>query len=129
MDIEFEISKSNAEKSGIKVFKHGGEETLIYFDKKDNTVKIDRTGSGNVNFNKRFSSVESAPISSNKQNLKFRILIDKSIVEVFINDGEQVITDLVFPTKQNGDAAFFTSSKNIIQFKNVKIWKMNSAMQ
>ena len=129
LDIEFEISKSNAEKSGIKVFKHGGEETLIYFDKKDNTVKIDRTGSGNVNFNKKFSSVESAPISSNKPNLKFRILIDKSIIEVFINDGEQVITDLVFPTKQNGDAAFFTSSKKIIQFKNVKIWKMNPSMQ
>lgn len=129
LDIEFEISKGNAEYCGIKVFKHGKEETLIYFDKKDNTVKIDRTKSGNVNFNKRFSSIESVPVFFNEQNLKFRILIDKSIIEVFINNGEQVMTDLVFPTKENGDVEFYTSPGTVTQFKNVKIWRMNPSMQ
>jgi hypothetical protein len=36
---------------------------------------------------------------------------------------------LVFPTKENGDVEFYTSPGTITQFKNVKIWKMNSSMQ
>ena len=127
LDIEFEIPKNESEESGIKVFKHGEEGTLIYFDKKDSTVKIDRTKSGNVKFNKRFSSIESVKISSGDLDLKFRILIDKSIIEAFINNGEEVLTDLVFPTKENGAIEFFSKPKATAQFRNVKIWRMNSS--
>ncbi|MEP6927282.1 MAG: glycoside hydrolase family 32 protein [Ginsengibacter sp.] len=129
LDIEFVLAKNDLEKSGIKVFKHGEEETLIYFDKKNNTVKIDRTKSGNVNFSKRFPGIDSVRISSGDGDLKFRILIDKSIVEVFINNGEYALTDLVFPTKENGAIEFFTTPGLITEFKNVKIWKMNSLMR
>ena len=128
LDIEFVITKNGAEKSGIKVFKHGEEETLIYFDKKDNTVKIDRTKSGNVNFNKKFSGIESVKISSGDLNLKFRILIDESIAEVFVNNGEEVLTDLVFPTKENGAIEFFAAKGATTQFRDVKIWRMNASM-
>jgi fructan beta-fructosidase len=127
LEIEFEITRADAEKAGIKVFKHGEEETLIYFDRKENAVKIDRTKSGNVNFNKKFPGIDSAPLAVNHKNVKLRILIDKSIVEVFINDGEEVMTDLVFPTKANGSVEFFASKKTS-QFKNVSIRKIKALL-
>lgn len=128
LDIEFVITKNGGEKSGIKVFKHGKEQTLIYFDKKDNTVKIDRIKSGNVNFNKKFSGIESVKISSGDLNLKFRILIDESIVEVFVNNGKYVLTDLVFPTKENGAIEFFATKGAATQFRDLKIWRMKASM-
>lgn len=127
LDIEFTITKADAVKAGIKLFKGGDEETNIYFDKEEGAVKLDRRKSGYVNFSKRFSSVESAPVEKANSDLKFRILIDKSIVEVFVNDGEQVITDQVFPTNNDRAIEFF-SSGGISIFKNVRIWKMKPSM-
>ncbi len=126
LDIEFELSKKAIGKSGIKVFKHGEEETLIYFDAADNMVKIDRTHSGNTSFNKKFPSVDSVSIPRGIDDLKFRILIDNSIVEVFINDGEYALTDLIFPRKTNGTVQFFATDLKGIQFRNLKIWEMNA---
>lgn len=131
LDIEFVIIKNGAGKSGRKVFKNDEEEALIYFDKKDSAVKIDRTKSGNVNFNKRFSGIESVKISPGDLDVKFRIWIDESIVEVvevFISGGEYVLTDFVFPTKENGVIEFLATPGLIKQFRNVKIWRMNSTM-
>ena len=36
-------------------------------------------------------------------------MIDKCIVEIFINDGEDVSTDLYFQQKKNGAIEFFDS--------------------
>nr|MDQ6904118.1 GH32 C-terminal domain-containing protein [Bacteroidota bacterium] len=109
-----------------KVFKHGEEETLIYFDAADEMVKIDRTHSGDTSFNKKFSSIDSVSIPRGIDDLKFRILIDNSIVEVFINDGEYALTDLIFPRKTNGTVQFFATDLKGIQFRNLKIWEMNA---
>ena len=126
-DIEFTISRSGATQSGIRLFKNGTEETNIYYDKSDNTIKLDRNNSGRVTFSSRFPSVESVPVPPGTSDLKFRILIDKSLVEVFINDGEQVITDQVFPTKPDAAVQFFSTGGNT-DFKSVKIYKMNASM-
>ena len=60
--------------------------------------------------------------------MKFRILIDESIAEVFVNNGEEVLTDLVFPTKENGAIEFFAAKGATTQFRDVKIWRMNASM-
>ena len=56
--------------------------------------------------------------------IKLHIFIDQSIVEVFANDGEQTISDLVFTTKD--DAKVETYSKNGAASFRVKAWKMKS---
>lgn len=127
LDIELTITKGDAAQAGIKVFKNGNEETVIYYDKSDNTVKMDRTKSGRTIFSTRFASVESVSVPNGNSDIKLRILIDKSLVEVFVNDGEQVMTDQVFPTIANGGIELFSTSGTVV-FKNIKIWKMNPSM-
>lgn len=129
LDIEFEIPKKTIGKTGIKVFKHGNEETFIYFDAVDNMLKIDRTHSGNVSFNGKFPGIDSVLIPQSVDDLKFRVLIDNSIVEVFINDGEYVLTDLVFPQKRNGLVQFFATNPEGMQFRKVKVWQMNALIK
>ena len=39
--------------------------------------------------------------------LKLHLLVDQTDVEIFANDGAQVITDFVFPTKHEGKIELF----------------------
>ena len=128
LDIEFTMTREGAAQSGVKVFKNGTEETLIYYNKTDHTIKLDRTRSGNIGFSNRFPSVESASVQNEKSPIKIRILIDKSLVEVFINDGEKTITDQVFPVNSNGGVEFF-SNNGRTEFTNVVIYRMNKSIK
>ena len=71
-----------------------GESLVI--GKRVEELFIDRTKSGLTDFNEGFASIMKAPLNALKIN-KVRILLDRSSVEVFINDGALVMTALVFP--------------------------------
>lgn len=97
LDIEFEIATINALETGIQIFYSAIQGTKIYYNKKENALYLDRTNSGDTTFSNRFKSKEKIQLNKYYDNLKFRILIDKSIIELFINDGEYSITDQIFP--------------------------------
>ena len=44
----------------------------------------------------------SAPVSGSGDLLKIKIYFDQSLAEVFVNDGEAVLTAQVFPEKEKG---------------------------
>lgn len=123
LDVEFTLTKGPAEQAGIRILKNGKQQTVIYYNKEDNMLKLDRRESGKIDFHERFASVESVAIAENNREVKLRILVDHNIVEVFANDGRHVITDLVFPGSENVTAEFF-SSGSAAQFKDISIWRM-----
>lgn len=84
--IDFEIELSN-EKGEKVIFKKSGD-SLVF----------DRTASGLVDFEARFGKVHSAPLNGLEVK-SLKIYIDLSSVEIFVNDGEMVMTELVFPTE------------------------------
>jgi fructan beta-fructosidase len=59
-------------------------------------VSIDRTKSGITNFHPAFAAVHIAPLGEIKVKT-VKIFVDASSIEVFINNGELVLTDLIFP--------------------------------
>lgn len=59
------------------------------------TLSFDRTKSGNISFNKEFVSIDQMPIGNFSS---MDIYMDNSVIEVFVNDGDNVITQQVFPT-------------------------------
>jgi levanase/fructan beta-fructosidase len=50
--------------------------------------------------------MESVKVSPKNNKLFLDILVDKSIVEVYVNSGEKVITELVFPEKLKTSEVF-----------------------
>ena len=60
--------------------------------------ELDRTTSGAVDFSKVFPGVQTAPWQGTRDHVRLRIFLDQSSIEVFINEGETVLTSLVFPT-------------------------------
>ena len=75
-----------------------GEKTLITYDPAKATVSVDRTASGVTDFSRDFSAVTTAPLPAKVKALSLRIFVDRSSIEVFANDGQAVLTNLVFPS-------------------------------
>lgn len=73
-----------------------GEEVTIAYDQKAMTLTMDRSRSGLTDFSGDFAVRTVAPVHRRLTSL--RIFVDKSSVEVFGNNGEVVLTNLVFPT-------------------------------
>ena len=82
-----------------------GEEYVITYDQKASTLTADRSKSGITGFSANFLKAggeNEAPVVAPVRNklTSLRIFIDKSSVEVFGNNGEVCITNLVFPKSQ-----------------------------
>lgn len=120
LDISFELQAGTGTTAGINVFKSGDEETTISYNAAARTISLDRTRSGNTNFHKEFSSVETVHLDTAEEKMKLRVLIDKSLVELFVNDGLYAITDLVFPVKNNGGVELFAKDGKAV-FSNIDI--------
>ena len=122
-ELQATIEPGSATGVGIRVLKSKDEETVIRYDNVNHQLLLDRTKSGNINFNNKFASIERAHVDLQNNMLKVRILVDKSIIEVFINEGQVTLTDLVFPVKNEGRIQLF-SEGGTSMFKDIKIWKI-----
>ena len=86
----------------LNLMKNGDEASILTYDVATETLSFDRKKSGKTDFNERFKTIESMRVIPKNGQLKLDILVDKSIVEIYANDGEKVLTDIVFPTKGKG---------------------------
>ena len=71
-----------------------GEEVVV--NKEMGLVTVDRRKAGKANFNRDFAAAHSAPMSWKAESI--HIFLDASSIELFVNDGELVLTSLLFPT-------------------------------
>jgi fructan beta-fructosidase len=95
-EIEAELDTSGASEVGFRLRKGGAVETIVGVIPSANTLFVDRTHSGDVQFSDQFPGRFSTSLSSTKR-VKLHIFVDRSIVEVFANDGEKVMTDRIYP--------------------------------
>lgn len=91
------LSSDQIESFTITLSNEQGEKLVIGFDKSSNNYFIDRTKSGNVNFEKDFAAKHSAPRISNKPNIDLTLVIDNASVELFADNGLSVMTEIFFP--------------------------------
>ena len=110
---DFQLNFTNIEKNALKVG----------YNKADNTFFIDRRKSGKVNFEPSFgAAVHKAPAIEKKSiNTKFSIFMDESSIEFFVNDGETVLTDQIFPDIPFTALTFTSKEKSIAPLKVSKI--------
>lgn len=73
------------------------EKVIISLDQQ--ILSVDRTHSGIVDFNEDFPAIHQHALDEINRVNKVAVYLDVSSIEVFINDGEVVFTDIVFPTK------------------------------
>ncbi len=72
------------------------------YDVASQTLSFDRTKSGKVDFHEKFASVDAMKVPPRDNRLMLDIFVDNSLVELYANGGEKVMTQQVFPTKSKG---------------------------
>jgi sucrose-6-phosphate hydrolase SacC (GH32 family) len=86
-----------------------GTGTRIGYDFATEQMFVDRTASGNTTFNPLFPGVYYAPLSADKNGqVKLRLLLDWSSVEVFGGQGESTITAQIFPLNPDVEVVLFS---------------------
>lgn len=96
-EIKFNISDVKDKGFAFKLSNSLGDELLFGFDVEANNFYVDRRKSGKVDFEERFAAKTSiAPRTSKKQNIEGTILLDKTSIELFFDDGASVITEIFF---------------------------------
>jgi sucrose-6-phosphate hydrolase SacC (GH32 family) len=94
----FYLEAEIADQGEIHLFKSEHQQTTIGY--KDGKLFLDRSNSGNTNFQKDFASIESVAIQEKPERIAIKILVDESIIEIVSNDGLYAITDQVFPNTE-----------------------------
>ena len=76
-----------------------GETLEFGYSKSSNQYYIDRTKSGKIEFHKEFAQVSKATRISSASSIDFKIIIDVSSIEIFTDNGLNVMSSIFFPTK------------------------------
>jgi fructan beta-fructosidase len=97
LEIQADFSPGTARGFGLKVRKGRSEETVVGYDVGKAELFVDRRRSGDIGFSPAFPGRHAGPLAPEGNRIRLRILVDRSSVEVFGNDGRTVITDRIFP--------------------------------
>lgn len=100
----------------LRCSKDKKEETLLYYDVAAEKLVLDRSKDG---FHK--DGIRRCHIK-NDGRLKLHIFMDKSSVEIFVNDGEETFTSRIYPHEGSKDIIFF-AEKGKTKL-NLKHWKI-----
>lgn len=77
--------------------------SFLRYDPCENTVCFDRTNSG---FRYNIVSVRKAPVQDHHGSLQIRIVMDRFSVEIFINQGEQVMSSCLYTPQEAAGISF-----------------------
>ncbi len=98
--IEATLKPGKARSCGFRIRTGDEEFTEFGYDRESSAVYVDRRKSGNVDFHEAFAGRHEAPTRVIDGEVKLHVIVDRSSIEVFINDGEAVISDRIFPSTQ-----------------------------
>ncbi len=124
LDLAFDLSKSESTSLGFTISNSMNEKVTVGYDKTKNEFYIDRTTSGKTEFSKKFAARHSSPFKA-RDILKIHAFIDNSSIEVFVDDGLIVMTELFFPNEDYFKVALFSKGGSVELLK-ADIYKLNS---
>lgn len=122
--IEAEFTLASATDFGFKAAQQKDangnvtDETVIGYNTKNKELYIGHNVNGSITEPMHKTTID--PINN---KIKLKVLLDKSSLEVFANDGEKVITTLIFPDKNATQFSLFAKGGNV-KADVFKIWDL-----
>ena len=98
-EIILELTPGDWKEAGVRLSNAAGEEVIVGIARTPLEVFVDRRRSRRSTFHAEYPGRHAGPVAWRDGTITLRILFDQSVLEVFANDGETVVTDRVFPTE------------------------------
>jgi len=124
-ELAAEITPGNSGEAVLVLRAGLEEETLVGYDAEKEVVFLDRTKSGESDFYDDFNQRFEAPVRLVEGKVKLHLFVDWSSVEVFVNDGEAVLTSRVFPDPESSGIRFRNGGGNAV-LESLILWPLNT---
>lgn len=119
IELEVLVNLKESQTFSIDLFKSDSNQTTLTYNKENQYFTFDRRESGielvGNNNHETNSGIRRKKICLSNNTLKLNIFLDKSSIEVFINDGETVMTSRVYP--EGDDIEFYADDTVSLQIK------------
>ena len=104
---------------------NAAEEALTFgLNNSDHYLFLDRSKAGKNDFSEKFAStITKALVDGNQKEGVFKIILDKTSIEIFYNNGERVITEIFFTNQPF--TSLSVSSNEGIELSNIVINQLN----
>lgn len=126
LDISATFTLGTASSFGFNVRVAGSQQTTISYNVSAGTLVVDRSLSGVSSFSSSFATKHTAPLTPINGTISLRILVDRSSVEVFGNNGKVVITDQIFPDAGSTSLVLYATGGNVT-LNSLDLYQMNPA--
>lgn len=111
IDLELRIKGDSYEECRIKLASNENLYSEIIYNREKEILTFDRTYSG---LKRDIISTRSMQAESKNEVLSLRILVDRYSVEIFVNNGEQVMTSLICTPYEANQISFASNGKTYI---------------
>ncbi|HEX7064351.1 MAG TPA: glycoside hydrolase family 32 protein [Bacillales bacterium] len=121
--IQFDLESCTAEEFGLKVrCSHDGkQETLITYKPDLHEVTIDRRKSGTVDGGINVEKLSPRP----HHTIQWHLFLDRSSIELFVNNGETVITNRIYPDPSSLGLDLFAKG-GAVNVSSLDLWELRS---
>lgn len=120
-ELLIDVEPEPNQKFEIKLRASKSEATVLSYDNSTGIFAIDRDRSGKGPGGTR--EVKLAP----SDRLKLRIFLDRSSIEIFLNDGEAVLSNRVYPKAKSDEIVFV--SERALKINRVSFYKIADAFE
>ena len=125
LEVAATFEPETAQTMGLSVRVGEDEKTIVGYDAESETVFVDRRRSGVVDFHEDFAARDEAPLALHNGQVKLHVLVDRSSVEVFANEGARVLTHRIFPDSTSTGVEAFASG-GTAQLTQLDAWSLRS---
>ncbi len=116
------LPKGNGE-YGFRLCNSLNEYVEFRFNPAEGTLTLDRAKSGKTDFSPRYITTPIVTPVPEARSYELELFVDKHSTELFINDGDVVFTNCVFPNEPYDSIEFFSDGKTL-KIEDFVIYKM-----
>ena len=108
MELRCRLRLGTARRAGLRLFKGGAHETLLYADRSSGELVLDRSRSGlPLKGREKDVQLRRCPLDQTDE-LGLELFLDVSSLEVFVNGGRSVLTANLYPDPEDLGVEFFS---------------------
>lgn len=97
-EIRFTINDLSEMTYNFRLSNDFGDEFIVSYDHAQKQFSVNRSHAGQTGFSEKFgASVSTAPRIAESSSLNAILILDKTSIEIFFDDGKTVMTEIFFP--------------------------------
>lgn len=120
LQVELDLAGSDAERFGLalRCDPKGQEQTRLYVDAQAGRLVLDREQAG-----RGVTGVRSIPLAPGQARVKLQLFLDRSSLEVFVDDGAWVLSSRLYPRPDSQGLALFAHDGQA-RFGELQAWTL-----